>query len=235
MIPRPSSRRTHRARFETRHAPGTALPLHRHVASYVAVVVDGGYFEASADGMFWCEPGCVTVHPALHAHANRFPGSGARVLNLACPPRMLGVGEGCHVLRLTHLSSQALARLAVPDLPGALREATPVPPLAPASLAQLAAALLDEHPAMPVAALASRLGVSREHLAREFRRSFGLSPATYRTERRLRRTVALLGAGHVLLSRVAQEVGFADHAHLTRTIGAAAGMPPSALRRWLQH
>jgi AraC-like DNA-binding protein len=50
----------------------------------------------------------------------------------------------------------------------------------------------------------------------------------------MRRALGSLAAHHRSLSYAALEGGFADHPHFTRTIRAAAGMPPSILRRWLQ-
>lgn len=220
-------------RFETQHLQGTALPLHRHLAPYVAVVLDGGYVEASVDGLYWCESGSIVVHPPLHAHANRFPQARVRVLNFPCQPSLLREFGGYRVLRIRRLSPRDLKAATLPDLVRALGDAEPVASLPVPALATRAAALLDDHPGRGVALTAGRLGVSREHLAREFRRAFGLSPSAYRAERRLRTAVLRLGTGPEPVGRIAHSSGFADHAHLTRTVSRAAGMPPSALRRWL--
>jgi transcriptional regulator GlxA family with amidase domain len=88
-------------------------------------------------------------------------------------------------------------------------------------------------PAASVGKIAQELGVSREHLARGFSAHFGLSPVCFRSELRLSRTLALLASGHGTLTQVALAAGFADHAHMTRSIRAAASMPARAVRRWL--
>lgn len=82
--------------------------------------------------------------------------------------------------------------------------------------------------------LAGTLAVSRSHLSRTFRAATGQTLTAYR--RRLRVGLALdrLAAGERDLAGLAADLGFADHAHLTRTLRAELGSTPSELRTNLQ-
>ncbi|MED7947455.1 helix-turn-helix transcriptional regulator [Streptomyces sp. BE303] len=78
--------------------------------------------------------------------------------------------------------------------------------------------------------LGRAVGCSPHHLSRIFRASTGEGLARYRN--RLRVTLALerLTEGETRLAVLAQELGFADQAHLTRVVGRTAGLPPGRLR-----
>ncbi len=82
-----------------------------------------------------------------------------------------------------------------------------------------------------LAALGREVGCSPYHLARRFRSVRGSS--IHRSLMGIRLAVAaerVLG-GEDDLSGLAQDLGFASHAHLTTAFRAAHGLPPSALRR----
>lgn len=67
-----------------------------------------------------------------------------------------------------------------------------------------------------LARLAEEAGVSREHLARVFRRTTGLTVGQYVRKRRALESAARLRAGRADLSEVALACGFADQSHFTR-------------------
>ena len=79
-------------------------------------------------------------------------------------------------------------------------------------------------------ALARELGVSRPHLSRVFRAETGESLSGFRTRLRVRSALDRIEAGQTNLAELAAELGFADHAHFTRTIRAELNLPPSTLR-----
>ncbi|MDQ4137893.1 MAG: AraC family transcriptional regulator, partial [Actinomycetota bacterium] len=95
--------------------------------------------------------------------------------------------------------------------------------------AEQAVDLLTADPARPIGELAERLGVSHEHLDREFARIVGLGP---RTLARILRMRALLGSidvfGTVGWTERATELGWFDQAHLIRDFKKHTGMSPSA-------
>ena len=81
----------------------------------------------------------------------------------------------------------------------------------------------------PVEAVADTLGVSRQHLARSFRREVGLSPKQLARIARMQRAVAALAGATPDLARLAVELGYFDQAHLTNELHALTGATPSAL------
>lgn len=66
--------------------------------------------------------------------------------------------------------------------------------------------------------LAAEAGLSREHLAREFRRRHGIPLATYLREVRRREALALMAGGGLPLHEIALRAGFPSVAALQRTL-----------------
>jgi AraC-like DNA-binding protein len=82
--------------------------------------------------------------------------------------------------------------------------------------------------------LAELLDVSPYRLSRAFSRELGLSLTQYRNRVRVGRALDRLEKGEQDLAGLAADLGFADQAHLCRTIRAHVGRTPTALRRLLQ-
>ena len=205
--------------------PG-CLPRHRHADGYAAVVVAGAYEEAGDTGRRRVGPGDVVVHRAFEAHLNRTPGAGAQVLNLPLP-----AGDLAAFGRVNDLDGLVRVALADPGaaqamLAEAFRPAAPAVPDWP----DLLAAALAQGDEQPLGAWADAFGLSPEHLSRGFGKVFGVSPQRYRLEARTRAALAAL-AGPAALADVAAAHGFADQAHMTRSVRAVTGRPPGAWKR----
>jgi AraC-like DNA-binding protein len=96
----------------------------------------------------------------------------------------------------------------------------------------IGAAILDGAPeADRLPAPAALLNVSPYRLSRAFSRYRGLSLTRYRNRVRVGRALDRLIDGDTGLADLAAHLGFADQAHLTRTVRAHAGHTPVALRR----
>ena len=100
-------------------------------------------------------------------------------------------------------------------------------------LANRAVELVEGDPTLTrVAVLAELLHVSERTLQRAVRRCTGFTPAEVVRRRRLQDAADRLRQGSGSdLSEVGQEVGYADHAHMTRDFRAALEEPPSQFRR----
>jgi AraC-like DNA-binding protein len=81
--------------------------------------------------------------------------------------------------------------------------------------------------------LARLLGVSRSHLSRVFREETGETLTAFRHRLRVRAALDRLADGEPDLAGLAADLGFADHAHLTRAVRAEVGDPPSRVRHLL--
>ncbi|RQW85075.1 helix-turn-helix transcriptional regulator, partial [Micromonospora globispora] len=96
------------------------------------------------------------------------------------------------------------------------------------------AALHDGHPdAAGLIPLARALGVSPYRLSREFQALVGVPLTRYRNRLRVGRVLDRLEDGVDSLAELAAELGFADQAHLTRTVRAQLGHTPGEVRRLL--
>ncbi|WP_133884287.1 helix-turn-helix domain-containing protein [Glycomyces sp. NRRL B-16210] len=126
-------------------------------------------------------------------------------------------------------------------LAGAMRQAVtgPLPSDADASADRrlvataceaIGAAHPDSRALMPLAAL---LDVSPYRLSRAFTRRLGVSLTHYRNRVRVGRALDLIESGATNLAQVAAELGFADQAHLGRTVKRHYGHTPTVLRRLL--
>jgi len=78
--------------------------------------------------------------------------------------------------------------------------------------------------------LASRVGTSPHHLSRLFVAQTGMGVARYRMRLRVLRALDRLRDPGVPLAEVAADSGFADHAHMTRSLRRLLGATPSRLR-----
>ncbi|UXI67922.1 AraC family transcriptional regulator [Tahibacter amnicola] len=215
--------------YETRHRAGDALSTHRHATAYAALTLAGCYLERSADGPVACAPGTMIVHPAFHAHGNRFGHLGARVINIpvsatvntltVCQAHHLG--EALDVFRNAPALLDELLRAARPHQRHALADWH-----APFLEALRAG---DE----PVGTIATRLGVSAAHASRSIQAAYGMSPQLLRREYRWRSALAMLPTTRSLAD-IAALAGFADQSHLTRVTRSISGASPAALRRGIK-
>ena len=95
-------------------------------------------------------------------------------------------------------------------------------------------AIGEAHPASEgLLPLAELLGVSPYRLSRSFTRELGVSLTRYRNRVRIGRALDRLDAGEESLAVLAADLGFADQAHLCRTMREHLGHTPTALRRLL--
>ncbi len=99
-------------------------------------------------------------------------------------------------------------------------------------LVEAARLAIHEHDAsLPsLGELADRLGCSPFHLSRTFHATAGVSLRAYALRLRARRAACELAAGAADLTRLALELGYADHSHFTNGFRQEWGVPPSQFR-----
>ena len=111
----------------------------------------------------------------------------------------------------------------------------PVTERARRAIADGARMLLAEEPRSSLVQLARALSVSPHHLSRVFSEQTSNTISTHRRRIRVRAVLDRLEHGERDLARLAADVGFADHGHLTRTVRRETGTTPSRLRELLTH
>jgi AraC family transcriptional regulator len=91
--------------------------------------------------------------------------------------------------------------------------------------------LREEYTRPPsLAELARDAGVSREHLAREFRRTVGVTVGDFVRRQQILAAVHLLLNSGLSISQVALAAGFTDESHLCRRVRCSLGTTPGRIR-----
>ncbi|HET9968534.1 MAG TPA: AraC family transcriptional regulator, partial [Streptosporangiaceae bacterium] len=93
--------------------------------------------------------------------------------------------------------------------------------------------ILLAEPNLGVIEVARRVSWSSHYLSRVFSQVTGASISAYRNRIRVSRALERIGQGERDLAALARELGFADHAHLTRTVRAVTGHTPTGCRALL--
>jgi AraC family transcriptional regulator len=98
-----------------------------------------------------------------------------------------------------------------------------------------AADYIEGHLADPIslATLAATVRLSPYHFARAFKRSFGIPPHRYHTERRIERAKTLLACRNLSITEIALEVGFSGPSAFAMSFRRVVGLTPTSYRRSL--
>jgi AraC-like DNA-binding protein len=213
--------------FEQRPA-WEMIPRHRHRGAYLSLVLAGSYEETGDRGRIRVRPGDMLIHGAFDSHLNRFPAAGARILNLTLPdgiehetgfarPR-----DADEAIKLAERDPRAAAELLV---------ATAVPTHAHAGdWPDMLADALNADPSLRIGDWARGYGLADATVSRGFQQVYGVSPSAFRAQVRGRMAWRRILDADRALADLAYELGFADQAHMTRTVRAITGQPPRAWR-----
>jgi len=234
-----------------RFPAGLQLPQHANPEPSISVVLAGGWTAGSqARGLDAVAPS-VLVEPRGLVHAKAFGAVKTAVVSLSLEAERFGavIGEVLQrFLQLRDPSIELLARRAANEL----EEPDDVSVLAVVAAAlELVARVarsvgLERHPtwlgrardvlndryadSLSLDDIAEAVGVEPERLARGFRRAYGESLGDYLRRIRVNAAARLLAQTDEPISRVADEVGFSDQAHLTRWFGRYFETTPGRYR-----
>ena len=195
----------------TLHRRGTQIT----VDSTTAFVLNGEYRVSHP-----CDGGdrCVVLRfaPGLHEEA-------LGDVWLVPAPRRLAIGVGLDQLQTEEEVMWILAQLAQ------------APPLRRSPRIERVRELLAANPAArwKLADIARAVHISPYHLARQFRATTGQTIWCYLTGLRLAAALDRLRGGEDNLARLAAELGFASHSHLTERFHQIYGATPSEVRKIL--
>ena len=206
---------------------GSAPCRHRHLQGYASVVLAGSFIEAGFAGRAQVEPGDVLFHGGFDCHANSPRGS--RAVQILRLPWMNDGVEGHFCITDPDL----LARLAERDPREsmvALAENFQVIRAPLQHWTGRLASALQNTASLSLRRWAGEAGMRPEALSRGFQREFGVSPKQFRLEARARRAWLEILRSPRTLTTIAQDFGFSDLAHLSRSVRSLTGYPPSAWR-----
>jgi AraC family transcriptional regulator len=218
-------------------------------------MVGGAFREHASRHDYLCTRGWLVLNEAGEPHRDDVLEPGAEGLNIELPPDWLPTsrdGPGCCEPVLYRFAGPAVTAVAALQLAMQVHDC-----LRSFGVQEAVARLLDSlrRPAagrgraprwldraeqavryqyrngLCLRAIAASAGVHPAHLCREFRRKFGCTMTQYAARLRGDDAFTRLIGSTEPLATVAAQTGFADQAHLTRTIRHLFGTTPARLRR----
>lgn len=232
------------------HPHARRLPMHIHEAPYISVLLTGAYRESCGRRSYEHTPLTAVYHPPRMAHLDEIGDHGGSFLTLEIDPHLLAdlqlapllmegypvpLGEqarwrALRLMRGENDGSSIGLESAVVEM---LAETVAADREDPAAgwIARVAERIRETPGASPsIAELARDAGIHPVHLARTFRKRYGMSLGTFARRARVDYAAELIARGGVPLSSVAGLAGFADQAHLTRVFRARTGLTPGQFR-----
>jgi AraC family transcriptional regulator len=239
----------------TKYEPGQVLPKHYHAQPYLFVMLRGGLGEVERQREHVCTRGWLVYNEAGESHHDVVLDDGALGLNIELPTRWLTEfrdARGKHepiiyrhagpaltaigALELALRADSSIRAVAVEEavtrLVDSLRLARDARGTTPRWLDR-AESYIREHfrDSLCLSTIAGEAGVHPAHLCREFRRRFGCTMTQYAARLRSDDAFQQLTGSAQPLAAVAARAGFADQAHLTRTMREHFRTTPSRIRQ----
>ena len=236
---------------ESTYPAGLFIAPHAHEGATLTAVLGGSLDENWGRSSQSCDRQTIVVRPAGAPHSDRMRAAGA--INLEIDLHDCAAADAVIASRFATFrrTSDEHALLIARRISGELRSDDSLRALAiegaalelvacvarlemrkGASWLMRAYAMMRDRFDEPltIADIAAAAGVHPVHLARAFRRRFGVSPSAMLRQIRLNRAAEELRHSEKPLSQIAIECGYYDHAHFTRAFRAFAGTTPSIFR-----
>ena len=238
-----------------RHARARICEEHVHEAAYFSLLLDGRYRETSGAITVDYRPYTIAFHPALTSHHDVM-GDGTRVFMIELGESWIETiaSYGAPVRELHQVRGEDATWLAVRlhqefvrgddasdftiesllfELCGTVADGGARVDIAVPGWLTVVESAVEEHPErrFDLRALAAQAGVHPTHLARTFRRFHGRPLGDYVTGLRLQQACRALSETADPLSAIANDAGFTDQSHFTRTFKHVIGTTPARYRR----
>ena len=230
----------------TCYGAASGMNAHSHDHHQLSFLLAGAIRERHGGREVETDLPSLCIKPAGLDHANDYGRDGAVILSVNIDPDSelaAWVGEDwAWQARRPDAAWSALIRLLDdPDLEAgdlltdllALTSDAGPDGLVPDWLVGLRDRLGDPEDGADFAEMARDAGIHRVQASRSFVRHFAIPPSVYRTRCRVSRALGLLPRADSLAA-IAAEAGFADQAHLCRTMRRQLGHSPRQMRQLMQ-
>jgi AraC-like DNA-binding protein len=201
---------------------------HTHGYAFASLVLKGGYEESGDAGRFDVCEGDVILHERFEAHCNRGSPSGAVILHVTLPTDA-DFQSGAGQLGDPDLIARALERSPAGAAALLLQTTRMKQPQFRDWPEQLAAEL-TRNSSLNLTAWSNERGIAPWTLSRGFESVFEVSPSVFRAVARTRRAWKAIRTTGEPLVDIAARLGFADQAHMTRSVRYLTGNVPGAWR-----
>jgi len=207
--------------------PHARIARHRHDRAYAALVLSGSYEESGSRGRFRVGPGDVLLHSAFDAHQDKFCSNGAQILNLlvaefSAAPSIGRIADPDEITRIAERDEAEAAMELRMQLRPIQRVHRDWPDKLADALLHDSGCLLDEW--------ARENHLAAATVSRGFKQVFEVTPTQFRMEARTQRALAMIATNRESLASIAALAGFADQAHMTRSIRLLTGTTPGQWR-----
>lgn len=208
------------------HAPHETHKRHRHRSGFLAVVLEGGYTEVGDTGVWTLQQGDVIAHAPFEAHHNYVGSRGAKVLLLPLIAFSSSpLGSVSDIDLIVRLASRCVREAAQYVVRESAQKSQPL-----SDQVDLLACHIRHDPRLRFDQWCERNDVDPAVVSRNFRKRFQCSAQQYRLASKVRLAVDAITRSDRSLISIAHECGFADQAHMSRTVHSHTGLTPTLLR-----
>lgn len=229
---------------ETSYAPGVQIPHHYHKNFYICYVVEGSYQEYFYNKKIDCIVGDIIIHPNAFEHANAFSKKKGRCFNieitdggnekfqladinyqnLKYSTLHTSVEKIYSEFKFSDVFSSVIIEGLVLETIGNLGRLTKS--IGPYWLKKVQRIVLETNGSVSLSDVADQLNISASHLAREFKKTNGITFGEYVRKTRIQQACNQLKNSKADILEIALEYGFADQSHFTRTFKKVMNITP---------
>jgi AraC family transcriptional regulator len=247
---------------ETLYPARLTLPKHSHEPASFSLVLKGGFTEKYGNKIRQCEPSKVIYLPSGEAHSDKFLSVGARALHILIDlQKQTSFGESNALLadstdfqggiiaflfyklyqefgaKTDAATPLAIEGLILEIIAACLRNTTETKTKKePVKDLERTRDFLHAHFAEQnsLTRIAELTGMQPTYLARAFRRRYGCTVGEYVRRLRIEFACRELSDAEKPLALIAQNAGFFDQSHFSKTFKLLTGQSPAAYRKLLR-
>jgi len=243
---------------ESAYPAGLRMRSHSHEYAYLGIVLSGSYDETIGSRTLHRRTLTAVFHPAGEAHSVAFHEKAVRIFRVQLDfakhsfsqltnkmDRSLDFNGGAIPalalkLRREFLFSDKWSPVAIEGLTLEIaaelgrmktRDRCRKPPIWLEKVRERLAANLTQ--SLSLDTLAAEAGVHPVHIAREFRKHYGVTMGEFLRASRIQFACRRIAASNQSLTEIALAAGFCDHSHFSNTFRRVIGMTPAQYRATL--